>query len=340
MDENEILLSLQDFLRKRPVILAGSGLTIPLGLPSMGALAEELDKNLSADATHQEEWSKYSEDVKLGLEAALLKHQVSDAILKSIIDITGDFIDGKDKATADNLFRQEKLPAIAELLRFLTKSTGRNNPEVIVITPNYDRVIERACDTIQVACETGFCGSYIKIFDREALDRMVFTRYNTAIKRVKLFKPHGSLDWYYFNGKSIEVSTLPAPADDDQVHRIMITPGRSKYASSLMDEVMNFHRERMNHHVRRAEALLVIGYGFNDAHLQGELNNRLREGVECVILTRSLDEKHIANLPRHGKWTLIVSTEGGKSRVLTPDYDSEVSGNLWSLDEFFKKTIL
>lgn len=340
MDENEILLALQDFLRKRPVILAGSGLTIPLGLPSMGALAKELDNHLSVDATHKEEWSKYSEDINLGLEAALLKHQVSDDILKRIIDITGDFIDGKDKVTADNLFRQEKLPAIAELLRFLTKSAGRNSPEVIVITPNYDRVIERACDLIQIPCETGFCGSYMKIFDREALDRMIFTRYNSPIKRVKLFKPHGSLDWYYFNGRSIEVANLPIPTADDQTHRIMITPGRSKYASSLMDEVMNFHRERMNHHVRRAEALLVIGYGFNDAHLQGELNNRLKEGVECVILTRSLGQNHIDNLPKNGKWTLIVACDGNKTRILTPDNDVEINGSLWSLDEFVKKTII
>jgi hypothetical protein len=51
------------------------------------------------------------------------------------------------------------------------------------------------------------------------------------------------------------------------------------------------HRELANDHINKAARLLVVGYGFNDAHLQTHLVNRIQAGTPTLILVRTAAAK-------------------------------------------------
>src|SRR5690606_15918961 len=51
------------------------------------------------------------------------------------------------------------------------------------------------------------------------------------------------------------------------------------------------HREKANDAIDRARRLLIIGYGFNDDHLETHLTPRIASGVKTVMLTHELSAK-------------------------------------------------
>jgi len=76
---------------------------------------------------------------------------------------------------------------------------------------------------------------------------------------------------------------LPCP-------RLIITPGLNKYRNGY-ESPFDKHREKGNDAIDRASRLLILGYGFNDDHLETHLTPRIRSGARTVILTRSLSPK-------------------------------------------------
>jgi SIR2-like domain len=151
---------------------------------------------------------------------------------------------------------------------------------------------------------------------------------------VKLLKPHGSLSWY-----KIGETTFQSHKNLTGSTRVIITPGNSKYKVSLTDTVMNYHREMANDCINNAESVLIIGYGFNDSHLQTVLYDKIKSGVECLILTKSLSDvakKLISDFRQ-----VIALEECGQSR--TTWYSDGEQGvwdePLWEINHFVKKVI-
>jgi hypothetical protein len=73
---------------------------------------------------------------------------------------------------------------------------------------------------------------------------------------------------------------------DLNLERLIITPGLNKYRAGY-DIPFDKHRELANNHIDQSARLLVIGYGFNDDHLQKHLVPRIQNGTPTIILTRS-----------------------------------------------------
>lgn len=116
--------------------------------------------------------------------------------------------------------------AFTSLLNHLTF----NQNELIIITPNYDRLIEIACEIAGLEISTGFINSYHCINNPEVeLDKFKIahsiktTRGKSTVqirtkKHVKIFKPHGSLDWFKADDKIIRTSF------QNKHERLIITP--------------------------------------------------------------------------------------------------------------------
>lgn len=51
------------------------------------------------------------------------------------------------------------------------------------------------------------------------------------------------------------------------------------------------HREKANDAIDKARRFLIIGYGFNDDHLETHLTPRIKSGAKTVILTYCLSPK-------------------------------------------------
>lgn len=161
-----------------------------------------------------------------------------------------------------------------------------------ILTPNYDRLIEIACEMAAFHVDTTAVGQYAGTFDEKrscmGSARGITTRGKTTLidhfPRAIVLKPHGSLDWFRNGTNALRCSV------EIEAERLIITPGLNKYKAGYSSP-FDKHRELANNHIDRAARLLVVGYGFNDSHLQTHLEKRIREGTPTLILTLAANAK-------------------------------------------------
>jgi len=348
---DEALSRLQEFIRKRPSLLVGTGLSISMGLPGMGELTEflkaEIPKQCCENRNMQKEWETCIGLIEEhGLEDGLGKVQVTTELLELIIETTATLVDINDAELRKKIVTEslDSFP-IAALIRHLVNSLPVDQPCLDIITSNYDHIIEYACDYYGIHCCTGFVGSYIQRFSKDSLVEsihipvLVPNRGKTTIeyrkrRQVKLMKPHGSLKWQQVNDRIIQCSEPLIAAT-----RVIITPGLTKYKASLTDPVMNCHRETANLSLRKANAIIVIGYGFNDSHLQTVLIERLEQGLDCLILTRSLTENAKSIVAKFPHVIALEKSEDDNTRWYYGSKSGELPGSLWNIG-YFVKTII
>jgi len=223
-----------------------------------------------------------------GLETALLKYAPTPSLEAAIVQSTGDFIATAEANIISEVFSHTKTLRLTKLIPHLLKpDTGLS-----IVTPNYDRLAELACEEAGLGVDTMFVGHVAARLEPQAsywsfcrnvklVGRNV--RYKFAPK-ANVFKPHGSLDWYYRDGNPVRYAgALPLP-------RLIITPGLNKFRSGY-ESPFDKHREKANDAIEKARRFLIIGYGFNDDHLETHLTPRIRSGVKTVILTFALSAK-------------------------------------------------
>lgn len=350
MNFEEGLIHLQDFIRKKPLIIVGTGLSLSMGLPGMRELLEHLKEKLpqlcQEDVSLSSEWSTCIELIEqFGFEEGLNKTTVSDGLLDHIIIETAEIVQRKD-IEAYKLIPQMQLSdyPFAKLLKHLVDSLPPDSPTLNVITPNYDHLVEYACDLINVNCCTGFKGSHLSKFDLNHLksdlyrampfpDRRSNVKYK-KVPRVRLLKPHGSLNWQKINGETFETQQMI-----DGAKRVIITPGSTKFKTSLTDSIMNTHREMANECILNSNSILIIGYGFNDAHLQTVLEDKLKAGVECLILTKWLSPPAKQLINSHKQIIALEEVEHLKTKWHFNNQEGIWDDPIWSLDQFVKRII-
>lgn len=120
---------------------------MPHGLPSMGNLADYLRNHIAAAGDgEQVGWESVVAEMDAGkhLEAALEGKNLPDSLLQKIVRETWNCVNEKDAAV---FFGLAKDPAAFPLGRILSALFQSTNVAVHVVTTNYDRVIEYACNS-------------------------------------------------------------------------------------------------------------------------------------------------------------------------------------------------
>ncbi|MEM5473861.1 SIR2 family protein [Hoeflea sp. AS60] len=282
---------LQEHLGDGLVLVIGSGLSCAEGVPGMGALGHHLVTTLPARLSEQDNnlWEQIHPLIStVGLEAALLKHTPTESLEVAIVQSTADFIADAEAAIIADIFTHTKTLRLTKLLPYLLQpDTG-----IPIVTTNYDRLVELACEEAGLGVDTMFCGHFaaklapldsLWSFCRNAKLVAKIVRFKWAPK-ANVFKPHGSLDWYHREGNPVRYAgTLPLP-------RLIITPGLNKFRNGY-ESPFDKHREKGNDAIDKARRFLIVGYGFNDDHLETHLTPRIKSGVKTVILTHMLSPK-------------------------------------------------
>lgn len=343
------LIVFQEFIKKRPLVIVGSGLSISMGIPGMGQLLERLEERLpqKIDTNELSEWHDCLNLIKkLGFEEGLLKKNISENLLLQIIFETANFIESFDEKFSRRLHNMslEQFP-FAILLGHLFQSLPPSKSSVDVITTNYDHLVEYACDLIEVECCTGFKGNNLQLFKLDYLRENVYKRVTVANKRgknfeyrvlpkVRLLKPHGSLRWQRDGERNFQTDKYILGSE-----RVIITPGSTKFKASLTDYVMNAHRELANECLNTTDSVIIIGFGFNDSHLQTVLNERLKEGMDCLILTRSLtpNARHI--IKSCNQVIALEMDENNSTKWYFNDQYGVWEEPIWDLSYFVKKVL-
>lgn len=348
---DDFFTDIQGVFRKTPVLLVGSGFSSGYGIPGMGALAEHLvntvHNGLTSDGARNI-WAQSIEAVKVNLEAGLNNIPPGMAewgqIVSAIRGETAKLILEKTVTAEAKILNEEVTGSHApsRLLNRLFNGSPQNAESIHVITTNYDTLLELFCDLAELPLDTGFMGFRRRKPRPRPLFQTQYSRVLMAEKRqpqvdhrlcktVRLYKPHGSISWLTTNEGPVEVLN-----DVSTAERAIVVPGPSKYQDALVNTLFDAMRTEMNTVLAEAQALLCIGFGFNDDHLQGVIKQRLSEGMPIIIVTRS-PTPNIEQLLRDHSHVIALfqSDEGAVCRWKGNTLQSPEP--LWQLDDFLKK---
>ncbi len=343
LDLDNLKLQLQRHFSDGLVTIIGSGLSCAEGLPSMGELTDHLqtvigDSLTPADADH---WAKLSPLIAAkGLEAAMLEIAPTPTLEIEIVARTVELIAKREQEIISQVFARKKTLRFTRLLSHLLKpQTG-----LPIVTTNYDRLIEIAAEEAGLGVDSMFVGHFAGALNEQE-SRLSFLREvslrNKQVQRhyrprVNVFKPHGSLDWYQRDGNPVRYSgDLPSP-------RLIITPGLNKFRNGY-ESPFDKHRERANSAIDRAARFLIIGYGFNDDHLETHLTPHIRNGIPTLLLAYSLSPNAMKLASECANVIAIQHTMlGGNagSSIFINKVESQVADlALWELDTFISEVL-
>lgn len=346
----DLYSEVQKIFRATPVVLVGSGFSCGYGLPHMGALGSHLVNVIEARLTSADAkavWAGALAAITSNLEAGLntIPQGVTgrDEIVAAIREETAKLIleETMRAEIAVLAHATPKTLAPVRLLRRLFEGSPQNAESISVITTNYDTLLELFCDLAELSLDTGFAGFRRRrpranpIFQSQysrvwAADKKGYQADHRPCKTVRLHKPHGSISWLATAEGPVEVLN-----DTSHAERAIVVPGPSKYQDALLNTLFDTMRTEMNNVIASANALLCLGFGFNDDHLQGVIKARLATHMPMLIVTRDSTDsiEHVLKTHPHA----IAFFAHGTGSVCRWNGASMSSASpLWQLDDFLK----
>ena len=160
---------------------------------------------------------------------------------------------------------------------------------------------------------------------------------NRLSNKAEVLKVHGSLDWY--SNSLFEVLSLPDSFQDvESLAPVMVTPGKRKYEHTHDDPFRSLI-SRVDLLFSKANSILIIGFGFNDRHIQPKLMQKMRDSeTPIIIITKSLTPQARAFIKTNENSKILGIEEGsnGSNLVFPNKDDVEISFSIWELGEFIK----
>ena len=174
---------------------------------------------------------------------------------------------------------KERSKSILEYYKtFYQKIALRNKDlsRIRVFTTNNDLFNETALDSLNIHYINGFGGGLRKYFNPALFNYTWSKRMDTSIDKyepvenmVYLYKIHGSINWQetehkmnnYFNIEELSPQQLSPEKS------VLIYPTPTKQDKSIGVPYVDLFREFRNKLLEPHSVLFVIGYGFNDRHV-------------------------------------------------------------------------
>jgi len=338
MDFDALLKQLQDWTNKVPLVILGSGASVPFMLPSMWELGEHLKISISfKDPDDQNQFDKFVVQLnKLkDLEAALHEFRVRPKVLDEIILKTWELINKKD-LEAYELFISDRIEfPLAELTKYLIYPT---DGKLSIITTNYDRLAEYASSIAGAFICNGFAQNYLGHFTNQI--------HHSNLKSIKgfngqvnIWKVHGSLDWFKTqDGKDIQLPlrhTIPLDLKPS-----IVTPGLLKYFETQLEPFRTILTQADNE-IENANGFLCIGYGFNDIHVQPKLITQIKNNKPVIVISKeiTLKTKEAIIENKSKAYVLIEEANATDTRIyssLLPKPEIIPNVSYWKLSDYLK----
>lgn len=340
MDLDAIKRTIQDFFQENTVTIVGSGLSLAEGIPGMKELAAELQSKvppLLTDAADKAQWGKIENDLTagVGLEEALHNTEPTPHIEECIRKITAVFVGQAEETVFTDIIKNGKILRFEEYIQHF----NIRSQDFTVITTNYDRLIEYACERNHVRIDTLFIGRFLAHFEPDQSKYMFCSNMirragkNTPVfaPKVTVLKPHGCLSWHMINGEPYSIPDYPLE------DCLIITPGLNKYKEGY-SVPFDTHRTKANEAIDCAQRYIIIGYGFGDDHLETHLVQQLKSGKPALLLTHTLTAKAEQLVKSCGHITAVCHANTDDSRILTATEDTVLTNvNLWDVHEMLKE---
>ncbi|TKC08919.1 SIR2 family protein [Pedobacter frigoris] len=198
----------------------------------------------------------------------------------------------------------------------------RDTP-IEIFTTNYDLLLEEAFESLKVPYFDGFVGTRFPFFDLRAVEDNLIPNHWT-----RLWKIHGSINWYLKDNKDVYRSTSLEECDSYIIH-----PSHLKYDQSRKMPYLALI-DRLNKFLRQNSAVLILsGYSFSDDHLNDTILNALRANPTAMViallfgdLTKTIQEKG------DGEEELITKTTINYDKALELA-ENRSNLSIWTFDE-------
>lgn len=315
MTKDDIYKKIQKYLNTPPVIIWGSGATIPYKMPSMGDLKEALGKKFPGIARSTD-----------NLETELGKEQY-DSDIDDIKKVIWNTI---YSANEDALIRIINDSSEFDGIKKMALKFCESHPQMLnIITTNYDLILEYTFAYNSINYTTGFIGHELSIFDTEL--------FNQKSKVVNIIKVHGSINWFDFGDGTAHL--LSSPSISGQYKPVFITPGKNKYQLAYHEpyrDLIGFSDKTIND----ANAFLAVGFGFNDEHLTPKVKDKTKKGCPIVLITKKITDSTRNELSNASKYILIEESDSSHCHYEIKEdgntHEETLDGADWKLDEFLK----
>lgn len=324
----------QDYYKNTPVIILGSGASAAYDMSGMWNLSQHLIETIEVEDLSQAEvgsWAEFCEllNDNVDLESALHQVNLSQVLTNRVVLSTWALLVPQDIAAFEKSLIDSSLFPLGTLLKHMFRSTTK---QINIITPNYDRLAEYACEQENIHHYSGFSPGY--------RGSPVKKDYLKCSRQVNIWKVHGSLGWFV-NEQGV-ISSL------SNIHRIpegltplIVTPGIEKYRSTHKEPYKTTIHEA-DDVIDAASSYLCVGFGFNDEHIQEKLVNRCaKDDATVIVITYKLSDSAKKFL-FSGSPTRYLAIEAQENDLNSVVYSSEfddpvkIEGNYWSLNGFLE----
>lgn len=338
MDElSTIKKQAQEYCAKIPTMIIGSGASAAFGLSGMEGLASHLQDTVVPINDDKTVWNEICTLLKNSqdLESALSEKNLTENLRQQIINATWGLLNTQDIKTFNQSLQKYDYFALGSFLNYCFR-TSHNKIEII--TTNYDRLIEYACDQENLHWFTGFGHGYRNI----QVNKDVLKANNISKEIVNIWKVHGSLGWYDINGEIVSLGNLEEKPEN--WIPCIVTPGQDKYQKAYNAPYRDIITAS-DKAIVESRAFLCIGFGFNDQHIQPKLIARCSKNeIPIIILTRTLTEATKKFLFKsENKPNNFIAIERNEEKEGSMIYSSKrgnpeealiVTEDFWSLKEF------
>lgn len=308
----------------RVSFLIGAGCSACAGLPFMNVLTYQICDRLSPDKTsNADEKVAYEllHEIKIkfdgldnvSIEDFLSEIQDIDAILdrqstKGIKNPTYPTSSGKLGVLHTKLLLKHIKEEIREILggkittikfhrKFckaihndLAKGRNRTKHPVNYFVLNYDTLIEDALALEGISFDDGFVGGATAWWDSLRFGGEEYLPGSKRVPEARVYKLHGSIDWIRPEKSEFPIRmrlTLPKEEIIGNGEPVVIYPSSTKYKETQYDpyaQMMMSFRKYLT--ITENHVLAIIGYGFNDEHINVEIYNAIRnsDGALSVVI--------------------------------------------------------
>lgn len=322
MELNDVFKAVQEIAQKKPLLFVGTGGSIPFGIPGMDGLCEHLKITLSPRFTGIPAWETFLRELDNGegLENALLKVALPDEIQTGVLHATWNLVSEADLKLFRSLVYGEKHIALGDLIQYFYRTASKC---VNIITTNYDRMIEYACDFASLPIDVRLIGQYYRTQKQEPPQ---------SRNIVNLLKVHGSLDLFQDTLQRTFALPLQEKIPDGLTPK-MITPGVTKF-QSVFEDPFNGILHSANDLIGAAQGYLCIGYGFNDAHIQAQMLTEASKGKPILLITKNISDHAAHLLVERAKHYITISAgeSPGTSEIVIDRNVMIFEGVYWTVD--------
>jgi NAD-dependent SIR2 family protein deacetylase len=340
MEKEEIFKQLQSWTNNIPLIILGSGASVPFNLPSMWVLGDYIKNSISfTDAKDQNQFIEFiTEFDKTGdLETTLTKLRLRENVLSEIVNKTWELVNKADlEAYEDFITNRTDFP-LAKLLKHFLDTAGK---KVSIITTNYDRIAEYASSLAKAVICTGYSQNPIGHFSN-SIQSNNLASLKGYYGQVNIWKVHGSLDW--FKSKEDENIQLPNRQNIPLGYSpLIVTPGLSKY-SETHNEPYRTILTQADTEIEQANGFICIGYGFNDNHVQPKLITQIKNNKPIIVITKKLTLKTKQSIIDNNckNYMLIEEANSKDTKIYSSKFGEVIIEDTcyWELGEYLKLII-